>query len=292
MHRRLERYNVEFWAEEFLGQLHGTRTENGSTTPTLAMEHCAELISEMYRQAERRILFLDYDGTLVGFKTLPEQAKPDDALIRQLQALAADSCNTVVLISGRDRGILGEWFGDIRELTLVASHGLWLRRPGERWVMTASLDNEWKDAVRPILQCYSDRMPGSFIEEKEFALALHYRGCDPDMARNKVNELRQTLNSMIKSSTLMIQEGSKVLELRDSRFNKGSAATLLTKQDRFDFFLGAGDDVTDEDLFRALPPKAVTVKVGAGETAARCRVKSWQSLRELLAVLTHPDRGR
>jgi trehalose 6-phosphate synthase/phosphatase len=205
--------------------------------------------------------------------------------------LIGDGKNTVVLISGRDRKILDNWFADVKGLSLVASHGLWLKHPGQKWIMTASLDNEWKESVRPIFELYADRMPGAIVEEKEFALSLHYRRCNPDMVVAKLNELKQTLVSMTKSSSLVVQEGSKVLELKDSRVNKGIATSMMIDHNGFDFLFGAGDDLTDEDVFRALPQNAISVKVGIGRTAARYRTKSWQTMRKVLKKFAETEKG-
>jgi len=282
MHGRLKRSDIKMWTRDFLDQL----KEAGDTTGNLSLSKSAEKssghIKRAYKNANKRILFLDYDGTLVGFKTIPEEAKPDKELKDLLRQLIADKKNTVVLISGRDRDFLEKWFSDIEGLYFVASHGLWLKHPEEKWTMTAALDNKWKDSVRPILELYMDRMPGSLIEEKEFALSLHYRQCDPDMAASKLNELKATLVSMVTSSFLMIQEGSKVLEIKDSRVNKGNMASLMMKRKKYDFVFAAGDDFTDEDLFKVVSDDAYSVKIGLGETSAGYRMKSWRSMREML----------
>jgi trehalose 6-phosphate synthase/phosphatase len=282
MHQRLQRYTVEVWAEDFLRQLKSTCEDAEVVALPRQIETSRESIEKAYREAKKRILFLDYDGTLVGFKAIPEQAIPDEDLKELLRSLVADTKNNVVLISGRDRKILDSWFSDVKGLSLVASHGLWLKNPGQKWVMTASLDNEWKESVRPIFELYADRMPGAIVEEKEFALSLHYRRCNPDMVVAKLNELKQTLVSMTKSSSLVVQEGSKVLELKDSRVNKGIAASMMIDHNGYDFLFGAGDDLTDEDAFRAFPQNAFSVKVGLGRTAARYRTKSWITMRKVL----------
>ena len=282
MHRRLKRSDIKMWTRDFLDQLKEAGEATGNSSSSKSAEKSSGHIKRAYKNASKRILFLDYDGTLVGFKTIPEEAKPDKELKDLLRQLIADKKNTVVLISGRDRDFLEKWFSDIEELYFVASHGLWLKHPEEKWTMTAALDNKWKDSVRPILELYMDRMPGSLIEEKEFALSLHYRQCDPDMAASKLNELKATLVSMVTSSFLMIQEGSKVLEIKDSRVNKGNMASLMMKRKKYDFVFAAGDDFTDEDLFKVVSDDAYSVKIGLGETSAKYRMKSWRSMRGML----------
>jgi trehalose 6-phosphate synthase/phosphatase len=282
MHQRLKRYTVEVWAEDFLKQLRSACEDAEVVALPRPIEIEKDHMELDYKKAGRRILFLDYDGTLVGFKAIPEQAVPDAEIKDMLKTLAKDSNNTLVLISGRDRNVLDSWFSDIEGINLVASHGLWMKHPGEKWVMAANMGNEWKDSIRPIFELYADRMPGAIVEEKEFSLSLHYRRCNPDMVVAKLNELKETLVSMIKSSSLMLQEGSKVLELKDSRVNKGTAVSHMLDHTSYDFLFGAGDDLTDEDVFRAMPQTAYTVKVGLGRTAARFRTKSWVTMRKVL----------
>jgi len=292
MHKRLKRYTVEVWAEDFLKQLRETFEDASDAAIPKPIEIRSDNLEKAYRNGKKRILFLDYDGTLVGFKAIPEQAKPDDELKALLRELTADSNNTIVLISGRDPKILDGWFADISGLNFVASHGLWLKTPTQNWVMTAALDNGWKESIRPILEHYADRMPGALVEEKEYALSLHYRRCNPDMVGMKINELKETLVSMVKSSSLMLQEGSKVLEIKDSRVNKGITTKLLIDQQHYDFILGAGDDLTDEDIFRALPKTAFSIKIGLAKTTAGYRTKSWQTMRKMLKKLVESGKNQ
>lgn len=286
MHRRLQRYNIEFWASEFLQELNRTVEDTAHIITQISLDKESYNIEATYKNALKRILFLDYDGTLVGYKAFPDQAKPDEELRSLLLELTSDSRNTVVIISGRDKTILEEWLGDINDLYLVGSHGLWIRYPDQKdWIMTSVVDNKWKESVRPILELYSDRMPGSLIEEKDFSLAWHYRQCDPDMVGMKLGEVRETLKSMTASSTLMLQEGNKVLEIKDSRVNKGYITSLIIENQGYDFILGAGDDYTDEDMFSSLQEDSYSIKIGLGNTRANYRLKSWRSMRMILEKL-------
>ncbi|MFZ7134034.1 MAG: bifunctional alpha,alpha-trehalose-phosphate synthase (UDP-forming)/trehalose-phosphatase [Eubacteriales bacterium] len=281
MHNRLKRYNVEFWASEFIHTLNQAANDSALIIAQRSIERDSYNIEEAYSKAKKRVLFLDYDGTLVGFKSRPEQAKPDDELRELLLNLVRDPKNTVVIISGRDRHTLEDWLGNLN-LHLLASHGLWLRKHDEEWTMTASINNDWKDSIRHILQMYTDRMPGSFIEEKEFSLAWHYRQCEPDMAAVKLSEVSEALMYMTATMSLGLQDGNKVLEIKDNRVNKGFASSTFIQNEDYDFILGVGDDYTDEDLFSSLPEEAYTIKIGLGNTCAKYHLKSWKSMRRLL----------
>lgn len=285
MHRRLSRYNVKFWADEFLTALQNTTTEPVQTKPLLDINVESSEMITAYRNAEKRILFLDYDGTLVGFKPIPDQAKPDEDLRRTLAELTKDPNNTVVIITGRDRFIIEKWLGDL-DLHIIASHGLWYRTPGSEWKMSINVDNEWKESIRPILEMYTDRMPGSLIEEKEFSLAWHYRQCEPEMVTLKRNELREALISITQSMSIGVLEGNKVLEVKDARINKGHGAHMLTRNQQYDFVFAVGDDHTDEDMFNALPKEAYSIKIGTGHTNANYQLKSFKDMRELLKTFS------
>lgn len=281
LHRRISRYNVKFWADEFLEALKNTTDSQVETKDVVDIKSEPSNVEKAYMETEKRVLFLDYDGTLVGFKPTPDQAKPDEELRQILRDLCADKRNTVVIITGRDRDVIENWLGDL-DLHIIASHGLWLREPGGEWRMTMSVDNDWKESIRHVLEMYTDRTPGSLIEEKEYSLAWHYRQCEPEIGALKRNELREALLSITQSMSLGILEGNKVLEIKDTRMNKGHGAHQMLQGKNFDFIFGVGDDHTDEDLFDALPEDAFSIKVGSGNTHANYRLKSFRNIRQLL----------
>jgi trehalose 6-phosphate synthase/phosphatase len=117
------------------------------------------------------------------------------------------------------------------------------KHPERPWVMSMKLDNDWKEQIRHIMEVYMDRMPGALIEEKDYSLAFHFRQCEPDMAAMKLSELREALMGMTLSMSLGIQEGNKVLEVKDSRVDKGYAAAVFLKNRDYDFIMGVGDDI-------------------------------------------------
>jgi trehalose 6-phosphate synthase/phosphatase len=284
LNKRLKRYNVEFWASEFLSTLNDKSLYESDISAQRIVEEKSMEIENAYKKAKKRILFLDYDGTLIGFTSRPEKTKPDIELMDLLINLSNDPKNTIVIISGRDRFILDEWLGTLN-LHIVASHGLWVRHPKGNWKLTTSISNEWKDSIKHMLEVYLDRMPGAMIEDKEYSVAFHYRQCQPDMVAANYSEIKASLISMTQSMSLGIQEGNKVLEIKDNRVDKGQGAALFLRNNKYDFILGAGDDYTDEDLFSVLPKSAYTIKIGLGNTHANYFMKSWKSMRLLLRKL-------
>ena len=287
---RLRRYNVVRWADDFIQVLLSTqKTEAARRARLLAGRTCAAMVQD-YRAAARRALLLDYDGTLVPFAAEPKLARPDPELMELLTALCADPANEVLIVSGRPRHTLQNWFGDL-DLVLIAEHGVWLRKRGADWTILKSMTNEWKQRVRPILQLFVDRLPGALLEEKEFSLAWHYRRADPDQASLRAKELLDDLAGFTRNIDVQVFEGNKVIEVRNSGVNKGTAALEWLSAHPPEFILGVGDDWTDEDLFRALPPTAYSVRVGVANTAARFYLPNHTAVRRTLRDLAESPRA-
>jgi trehalose 6-phosphate synthase/phosphatase len=282
---RLRRYDVSRWAEDFVqSMLASQKTEAARRARSLTGKAHNQLIQQ-YRRAQRRALFLDYDGTLVPFSETPRSARPDADLLDLINSLASDPDNEVVIVSGRARADLEEWFGTL-PVALIAEHGVWMRRRNEEWRLLRTLTTDWKERVRPILNLYVDRLPGALLEEKDFSLAWHYRKADPEQASLRAQELVDDLAGYTRNIDVQVLEGNKVIEVRNTGVNKGTAAVKWLKTNPVDFILGIGDDWTDEDLFRALPADAFSVRVGMAKTAAQYHLNSHVTVRRVLRELS------
>jgi len=281
----VQQYDVFAWTRLFMDRLAYSKIKQLTlSTDQLNDEAQAELLHD-YQAAPRRLLLLDYDGTLVGFQRTPQRAQPDAELLQLLQRLAEDPRNQVVVISGRDKGTLEKWLGHL-PLQFVAEHGVWLRRAGEDWTLFQELRADWKADMKPLLELYVRRTAGSFIEEKDFSLVWHYRRVDADLGAMRARELMTHLTFMTGNSDLQVLEGNKVLEIKTAGINKGTAAARWLGPDALGFILAIGDDRTDEDTFAAMPEGAYTVKVGvAPRSHARYSVNSPADVRRLLQRL-------
>ena len=250
--------------------------------PTRLTTEVEKRLLREYDKSERRLLLLDYDGTLVPFFGNPEEAQPGFHITQLLEALTDDPKNEVVILSGRDQHTLDTWFQHLN-LSLVAEHGVWLKEM--KWEMMEPLTKEWKEEIRPILELYAKRTPGSFIEEKKFSLVWHYRETDPELGIMRVRELTHELKNPTMNLNLQILEGNKVVEVKTSGIDKGRAALRWIGEKRWNFILAIGDDRTDEDTFKVLPEYAYSVKVGLGSSLARYNLKSQGDVLPLLKKL-------
>ena len=236
---------------------------------------------EKYREARSRILFLDYDGTLAGFTNDPQDARPDEALMELLDRLNAQGRTDVFLISGRDKDTFTRWFQD-KEYAMIVEHGVWISEGGKPFSMLENVKNDWMGKIRPVLESFVDRTPGSFIEDKNYSLAWHYRNTDPDFGQKRTMELNTVLTSLIANDDLTVMNGNKVVEIKSSNVNKGRAAMRMVARKEYDFIFAIGDDWTDEFMFQELPKEAVTVKVGRMKTQARYFLDGPGAVRQLL----------
>lgn len=101
------------------------------------------------------------------------------------------------------------------------------------------------------------------LKIKRTSLVWHYRNIDSWLGFIRERQLVEALKPTCQKLGLQIVEGNKIVEIKSPEYTKGGVVRRLLSRNRYDFFMAIGDDVTDEDLFRALPPEAITIKIGA-----------------------------
>jgi len=285
MQERLRRYDVRRWCTDFLNALKKMSDKQKGMAVHRLSTNAGEALCTEYASCRRRLLLLDYDGTLVGFKGRPGKAGPDEEILELLRRLTSEERNTVVIISGRDRNTLNKWLGEL-DVWIVAEHGGWIRERGQEWHSVQPVSEDWKQPIRPILELYSDRTPGSLVEEKDFSLVWHYRRAEPALASVRTHELRSALVNLTENMDVGVFEGSKILEIRKHGITKGRAVEDLIARRDWDFLLAMGDDYTDEEMFAAMPENSYSIKVGSSFSRARFNVDTVQDVRSLLNKLT------
>ena len=285
MQNRLRRYDVTRWAMDFLVELLASNPGDKESHVQWLEEPVRATLAEQYHCSARRLLIFDYDGTLVPFAASPELAKPTVGLLRILRSLANDSRNELVLATGRDRATLDQWFNGV-PMGLAAEHGAWIKEWNGEWKMQQPLPLNWKERLLPILEMYADRVPGAFVEEKDFSVVWHYRAADPEQGRETARELADHLLVFTASIDLQVMHGNKAIEIRKAGVNKGSVVQQWMTTNDFDFILAIGDDLTDEDMFAALPQWACSFRVGPARTRARFRLRNSVEVLQFLTQLT------
>ncbi|MEM1121447.1 MAG: bifunctional alpha,alpha-trehalose-phosphate synthase (UDP-forming)/trehalose-phosphatase [Bacteroidota bacterium] len=280
MQEGLKKYDIKNWAESFVNSLASLTKKQKNTEVQLLNRQTAKGMIDAYKSADHRLLILDYDGTLMNFQNDPQAVLPDKELLSILECLCADNKNKVVINTGRDRETIGNWLGHL-PIEFAAEHGVWTRKK-KKWVKNPGLRNKWKPDVQSVLESMVERTPGSFIEEKDYSLAWHYRRIDKDLGAKRIREFRDVLSYLTANLDLQVLEGNKVIEIKNAGVSKGQATLIWSTAQDWDFIFAIGDDHTDEDTFKALPKEAFTVKVGDAQSAARFNIGSVEHVRSLL----------
>jgi trehalose 6-phosphate synthase/phosphatase len=234
--------------------------------------------------AQRRLVVLDFDGTLVPITDDPRDTKPSGALLSLLAGLTGDPDNEVVLISGRDRLSLHNWFAWL-PMGLAAEHGVWLKKRAQDWRLARQRSTDWKLKLKPLLDVYADRLPGALVEEKEYSLVWHYRRADVEQGALVARALTDDLLNFTGNIDVQVVQGSKSVEVRSSGVGKAAALGDWLRDQEFDFVLAVGDDHDDEELFAALPAQSFSIRVGIVRTAAQFNLREPKDVIKLLETL-------
>lgn len=275
MRNHLQNHNVFRWSSDFLTAFDNLKT----TQSTLETDLPIQPFINAFSDAQKRLLLFDFDGTLAPLINDPAQAKPSEEIRKSLHTLAENS--DLVVISGRNRAFLEKTFAG-SPVHLVAEHGAFLKKPDQPWERLDLSADDWVDTVRSTMEEFVSRFPGSFIEEKETAIAWHYRMAEADDIEAQANDLAGQLRRADSSIPLTVIQGSKVVEVKPALHSKGTVALSIFEQTPYDFIVSIGDDTTDEDMFRQLPNWAYTVKVGPGTSFARYHLARQRDVETLL----------
>lgn len=207
-------------------------------------------------------IFLDFDGTLTPIVSTPQKAVLSKAVRKLLKEMSKNHKIRLVFISGRSLKDIKRLIG-IKGVIYVGNHGLEIDGPKTKFKSPVSL------AHKKILKCIKDDLKtrlsavgGLFIEDKGLSLSVHYRLVD----KYKIPEIKTVLHNSItpyfKRGIINIKSGKKVFEIRPLiNWDKGKAVLwLLPKKDIIPIYLG--DDTTDEDAFKVLKNRGITIFVG------------------------------
>ncbi len=285
MQTRISEYDVRAWGEDFITQLESAKqSHRGALSKRLAQRDFDTLV-KAFITSKKRLITLDYDGTLHGFSTSlsPAAVRPGPRLRAQLLRISEQTDTTICIISGRPRATLDSWFKGIPKVLLVAEHGAWIKQDGS-WHQQAEVFD--KTPVAELMQSYATRTPGALVEIKDFAVVWHYRKVNPELAFVRNASLRHELRELTAGTTLAVHNGNKIIEVKPESIAKGSVVSALHEQHPADFIFAAGDDYTDETMFAALPHSAYTVKVGFGDTKAKYQVGKVERVLTIIEAMS------
>ncbi len=270
MQKRISTQTVKKWANDFVKELLYISKQNNEIFQKIVGKRQLSQIKKEYDQAYTRLILLDYDGTLSPFVKNPEDAVPSKELLNLLKKMTTDKKNKVVINSGRNRQVLDKWFKGI-DLDFAAEHGAFFKE-NHKWHKNVQEKITWDDEILRIIEHTIDKTPRSRMEIKDSSLVWHYRNVDVWLAELRQKQLINALMGPASRLNLQIVPGNKIVEIKSPDFNKGSEVKRLLGKNNYDFILAIGDDTTDEDMFHALPPGGVSIKVGHFSPTAKYRI--------------------
>jgi trehalose 6-phosphate synthase/phosphatase len=287
----ISKYNVNVWAKDYFDNLVAVKGQQLDLAVKYLDGFARAKLLTNYAEAGKRLLLLDYDGTLMPFAKDPTAVKPAAIVLQLLHDISAIPTNEVYIISGRNRHILEEWLGHL-PIGLIAEHGALTKHKGGSWESSAdSLTEEWKYKIAALMDAATLKCPGAFREDKEYSLAWHYRKAAIADGYSRAKKLHEELTKVTALLHLEVIAGNKVIEVRQKGINKGSAASSLTSAGDFDFILCIGDDKTDEDMFVQLAglTEAFTIKVGMEPSFAKYNLQTTYLVQSLLqSMMDYP----
>jgi trehalose 6-phosphate synthase/phosphatase len=288
MRNRLRDYDIYRWVRSFLESLQAVKeAQRERESHRLGRDWSNGLVAD-FVGAGSSLLLLDYGGTLVPCAEAPALCEPDAGLVRILKMLYRETGNGLIVVSGMPQELMERRLGRIG-CGLVAEGGAWTKKDGV-WTEANKPALRWKGSVRPVLEDYAVRVPGSKVGESDYGLTWDYGKADPELGRLRGAELADHLTHFLANEDLRVSHGGKIVEVRDSGINKGQAVLPWLMDRAWDFILAVGDDWTDEDLFRMLPPGAYTIKVPYGPSVAGFYLDSFQDVRKLLLEMAKAKR--
>lgn len=231
----------------------------------------------------RVLVASDFDGVLAPLVLDPAQSRALPGTIEALEGLADLPDTHAAVVSGRDLDTLTSLTGLADSaVTRIGTHGAQTSR-----ATAADLTPEQQQTLERVtreLEAVCDGRPdGVYLETKPSAVVLHTRRMTDRAAADAVEAA--ALEVTTRHTGLHVLHGKQVVEVGVVRADKGTALVALRDEVGAEAVAYFGDDVTDEDAFRALGPDDVTVKVGAGDTAARFRVEHPEDAAEALIRL-------
>jgi len=249
-----------------------------------------DTLTPTLKRVSRFFIFLDYDGTLVPIAPSPKKALPNREVFNTLLKLTSCPYIKASIVSGRKVEDLKKIL-PLKNVFYVGVHGVEVATPEGHTVKIYSTKGLRKIIQR--LKKKTDAMikgnKGFLVEDKEYALALHFRLAPDKLASKVVGKFIDSVWQYVQSGILDICIGKKVVEVRPGGVSKGEAVELLIKKfGKKSFPIYIGDDTTDEDAFRFLSDSGLTIFVTEKlkKTSARYYLKNPDEVLRFLNFLS------
>ncbi|GAB4193572.1 MAG: trehalose-phosphatase [Roseiflexaceae bacterium] len=228
---------------------------------TLSMSSDLEPFFQQLRAAPQRVLLLDYDGTLAPFRVERDQATPYPDARDLLNTILAANHTRLVIISGRTAPEIVRLAGLAQPVEVWGCHGAERLLP-DGTSLSPELDEAGALCLEQAWRWAEQSGVTQHCEPKLASIAFHWRGETPEAARRLHDLVMDAWLPLTKGSGLALHGFDGGVELRVTRYTKGGAVRRILAEERKDAVIAyLGDDMTDEDAFRALARHGLSVLV-------------------------------
>ncbi|OMO92589.1 Glycosyl transferase, family 20 [Corchorus olitorius] len=225
-------HTAQEWAETFVSELNDTVVEAQLRTSKVPPELPQNDAMERYLQSSNRLLILGFNATLTepvdgsrGDQIKEMELKLHPEIKEPLTALCNDPKTTVVVLSGSDRNVLDNNFGEF-DMWLAAENGMFLRHTKGEWMTTMPehLNMEWVDSVKHVFEYFTERTPRSHSDFRETSVVWNYKYADVEFGRLQARDMLQHLwTGPISNASVDVVQGSRSVEVRAVGVTKGAA---------------------------------------------------------------------
>lgn len=280
LRKAIANFDLRKWFEKFT-QL---EEENPPSVRAKVYQSPCEILEKIPNIRGPLVLFLDYDGTLFPIVRRPELAVPDAGLLGLLKSLLSLENVQVHIISGRKFDELLNWFSGMN-IFLHGDHGAISYNPftsKKTYLFESSEKSKILNEIHDIFELAQRQFHGITLERKTFSSVLHYRSMDPSKKDSLIDFLNSELDQLDNLEVIDILFGKKNIECRFKGVSKYFAVAKSLKDNPEAHHIGIGDDVTDNDIFKALYNIGTTICVGSLESSAQYRLRDTAAVRDLL----------
>ncbi|XP_008792292.2 alpha,alpha-trehalose-phosphate synthase [UDP-forming] 1 isoform X2 [Phoenix dactylifera] len=280
-------HTAQDWAETFVSELNDTVVEAQIRTRQVPPVLPTQIAIGRYLQSKNRLLILGFNATLTEpvesfgrrggdqIKEMELKLHPDMKV--PLTILCNDKQTTVVVLSGSDRSVLDDNFGEYN-MWLAAENGMFLRLTGGEWMTTMPehLNMDWVDSVKHVFEYFTERTPRSHFEHRETSLVWNYKYADVEFGRLQARDMLQHLwTGPISNAAVDVVQGSRSVEVRSVGVTKGAAIDRILGEivhsrsmvTPIDYVLCIGHFLgKDEDIYTFFEPELPSEPVNSSRS--------------------------
>lgn len=259
---------TSYWALNFISQIKNSRKNTskyqyvpigmGDTLRVMAIPKDFNKLDDFqvlsaYKNCKNRVMFFDVEGTLLNFIKDIDSAQPSNKILSALEDLCSDPKNTIITITGREKGILSKWFSSVRNLNMAAEYGAYLKMNSNDWESFVE-KSDWKECSRQIIESHVQKTEGSFIIVKDSSVIFNYKDADTGFGQWQAKDLVLHLENLLNLEDCEVYEGDMFVEVRPRGIDKGTTLSrvlqkIYNTKGKIDFVFAIGDDASDEKMF-------------------------------------------